>query len=278
MVDNGPSSSDLLRSIERASFSPVPPHSPVDEAPAPPRWWGNHLRELRWQAELARLLIDPIYRCQGIPAGTGAPVLVIPGFLAGDTSLAIMRDWLWRAGYAPHPSEIQVNIRCSDQAADRLDAVLARAYASSGRCVALIGHSRGGHFAKALARRHPERVAAVISMGAGLDSPFDISVPTKMAVGTMRAVHARTSDRVAQRGCYTETCTCRFGRDYSAEFPAQVPLTSIYTKGDGVVRWPACVVPYARCVEVTGSHIGLAFNREVYRVLAETLAKQTAQA
>ena len=51
-----------------------------------------------------------------------------------------------------------------------------------------------------------------------------------------------------------------------------MPLTSIYSKGDGVVRWRSCVVPYARCVEVTGSHIGLVFNRKAYRVVAEALA------
>ncbi len=48
--------------------------------------------------------------------------------------------------------------------------------------------------------------------------------------------------------------------------------TSIYSKRDGVVRWQACVVPYARCVEVRGSHIGLAFNRYAYREIAWTLA------
>ena len=44
-----------------------------------------------------------------------------------------------------------------------------------------------------------------------------------------------------------------------------IPLTSIYSRGDGVVWWEACVVPYARNVEVTGSHVGLAFNRKAYR-------------
>jgi hypothetical protein len=39
-----------------------------------------------------------------------------------------------------------------------------------------------------------------------------------------------------------------------------------------VVWWEACVVPYAENVEVTGSHIGLAFNRKVYKILAHTLA------
>ena len=44
-------------------------------------------------------------------------------------------------------------------------------------------------------------------------------------------------------------------------------LTSIYSKGDGVVRWESCLVDYADNVEVTGSHVGLAFNRKVYRAL-----------
>lgn len=34
----------------------------------------------------------------------------------------------------------------------------------------------------------------------------------------------------------------------------------------------ACVVPYARNVEVTDSHVGLAFNRKAYRVIAQSLA------
>jgi hypothetical protein len=44
-----------------------------------------------------------------------------------------------------------------------------------------------------------------------------------------------------------------------------VRLTSIYSKGDGVVHWQCQVIPQADCIEVTGSHIGLIFNRKVYR-------------
>ena len=51
-----------------------------------------------------------------------------------------------------------------------------------------------------------------------------------------------------------------------------VRLTSIYSKGDGVVRWQGCVVPYAQCVEITGSHVGMAFNRKAYRAIAQALA------
>ena len=49
-------------------------------------------------------------------------------------------------------------------------------------------------------------------------------------------------------------------------------LTSIYSKGDGVVHWQCQVVPHADCIEVTGSHVGLVFNRKVYRAVAGALA------
>ncbi len=253
--------------VRDASFSPVAP--PVREAKP---WWGHHLREVRWQAELARLLVDPVYAGRGVPRGDGGPVLLIPGFLAGDSSLSVMAGWLRRIGHEAAPAGIAANVDCSDRAVARLERVLLRLHARTGRQVSLVGHSRGGHFAKALASRQPGSVRAVVSLGAGLDEPFDISVPTKAAVALVREVLHRTDRRVAERGCLTSTCDCPFVRDYAAPFPSTVPLTSVWSRGDGVVRWRSCVVPYARSVEVRGSHVGLAFNRHAYRAVAEALA------
>jgi pimeloyl-ACP methyl ester carboxylesterase len=262
---------DLTSPIESAAFDPQKPPAPVP----PDRWWGNHVRELRWQLELSRLLVDPVYHGLGIPHGNGAPVIAIPGFLAGDTSLTVMRHWLGRIGYQPHRASIVANVDCSNRAVNALEHRLERVAERSGRRVALIGHSRGGHFAKALAVRRPELVASVISLGAGLDTPFDISVPTQAAVGTVRRILALTNDELARSGCFTATCRCAFARDYSTEFPTEVPLTSIYSRDDGVVRWRACRVAYARCVEVASSHVGLAFNRKVYKEISVTLARDT---
>ena len=52
----------------------------------------------------------------------------------------------------------------------------------------------------------------------------------------------------------------------------RVRTTSIYSKGDGVVRWQAQLVPFTDCIEVSGSHVGLVFNRKSYRVIARALA------
>ena len=269
--------STLCRSAFRGSLPRVSeilddtgldPAVPADPPAEPRRWWGRPLAEVRWQAELARLLVDPVYRGEGVPRGDGMPALLMPGFLAGDMSLSVMHGWLERIGYAPHGSGMVFNVDCSDRAFGRLDAKLTDIHEQTGRKVALIGHSRGAHFAKALANRRPEMVAGAISLGAGLDTPFDISLPTKAAVAAARAAQAPRR----KEGCFTERCGCPFSRHYAGPFPGDVPLTSIYSRGDGVVWWEACIVPYATNVEVTGSHVGLAFNRKAYRAVAEALA------
>jgi triacylglycerol lipase len=259
---------DLLPdAVRQSSYDPVP-------APAPPEkaWWGRPFAELRWQAELARLVVDPVYAGRGVPRGDGGPVLLIPGFLAGDASLSVMGSWLRRIGHTPYAAGILANVDCSDRAVDRLERLLLRVHVKTGRQVALVGHSRGGHFAKALAARHPDGIRTVVSMGAGLDEPFDISLPTQAAVTAVRSVLRRVDPSTARRGCLTTTCDCPFVRDYTAPWPESVPLTSIYSQGDGVVRWRSCVVPYARSVQVRSSHVGLAFNRHAYRAVADALA------
>ena len=77
--------------LDDAGLDPAVPADPPAE---PRRWWGRPLAEVRWQAELARLLVDPVYRGDGVPRGDGMPALLMPGFLAGDMSLSVLHGWL----------------------------------------------------------------------------------------------------------------------------------------------------------------------------------------
>jgi pimeloyl-ACP methyl ester carboxylesterase len=203
------------------------------------RWWGDHVRETRWQLELYRLLVDPIFRGRGVLRGDGRPVILMPGFGGGDETLLVLAAWLRR--------------------------------------VALIGHSRGGHYARALGHRHPELVSHAISIGAGLRKMLAISYPTQLLAAGARRVVLR-SGRARSPRCLTHACDCSFARDFAGPFPEdRVRLWSIYSKGDGVVRWQSALVPYGTCVEVTGSHVGLVFNRKTYRVIANALAEPELQ-
>lgn len=59
-----------------------------------------------------------------------------------------------------------------------------------------------------------------------------------------------------------------------SRLPGAVRMTAIYSREDRIVPHPAALErdPRAKNVEVPGSHIGLAFNPAVYRVLARILA------
>jgi triacylglycerol lipase len=244
-----------------------------DLTPVPAEWLGRPLAETRWMLEAARLLVDPVAYGHGVPRGDGRAVIVVPGFLASDDSLLLLRRWLRVLGYRPQTAGFIMNVDCSDRAVERVEHLAEALNATTGRRVAIIGHSRGGHLARATAARRPELVSHAVSMGADLQGLFGISSPTRAAVGLARR-GAHIMRRSRDPDCFRARCSCRFIRDYTAEFPVdRVRLTSIYTRGDGVVRWERAIVEEADCVEVTGSHIGLMANRKAYRAIAAALAR-----
>jgi pimeloyl-ACP methyl ester carboxylesterase len=213
----------------------------------------------------------------GLPHGDRRPVLLMPGFLAGDQTLAVLAAWLRRMGYAPSTAGFIANVDCSDAALERVERKAVDLHRRHGRRVALVGHSRGGHYARALGAHRPDLVSHVVSLGADLQGMLAISGPTRAAVVVARR-GLRTTGRARSSACLSPGCECTFARAYAAPFPVkEVHLTSIYSKGDGVVRWRSQLVPDADCVEVTGSHVGLVFNRKSYRAIAAALAKPELQ-
>lgn len=107
-------------------------------------------------------------------------VLVLPGRGVGDLSTAPLRLVLRRRGHDVHPWGLGVD----DGDVDRLlplvvDLVGARATAA-GRPIVLVGQSMGGYLAREAARRCPDDVALVVTLGApifGRRSPGAIRAP-----------------------------------------------------------------------------------------------------
>jgi hypothetical protein len=62
-----------------------------------------------------------VWQGQGVPPGGGRPVLLIPGYLAGDGSLGLMTQWLRRAGYRTRSSGTRFNVDCSAVAVERIE-------------------------------------------------------------------------------------------------------------------------------------------------------------
>ncbi len=113
----------------------------------PPLW-----REGRIGLEWAGLRRSDVFRGEGVPQGEGRGVLLIPGFLAGDGSLGTMTQWLRAAGWHTKRAGIRANVACSEVACTRIEERLEALAERTGDRVVIVGQSRGGVFAKALAR------------------------------------------------------------------------------------------------------------------------------
>src|SRR5687768_18385818 len=69
------------------------------------------------------------------------------------------------AGHPVHLSGITWNADCAEAAVGRLLVRVAAIADEHGRRVALVGHSRGGLFARVIARRRPELVSGIVGLG-----------------------------------------------------------------------------------------------------------------
>jgi pimeloyl-ACP methyl ester carboxylesterase len=231
--------------------------------------------EGRVGAERAALLRDPVFQGRGVPRGDGAPVLLIPGFLAGDVSLGLMAHWLKELGYRPGRAHLRANVGCSERVLGHLDAHLDALATRHGRPVRIVGQSRGGSMARVLAVRRPDIVESIVTLGSPLTDEFAVHPFVRNQVRAVALLGSLGVPGLFSYGCRGECCAGA-RRDLAAPFPDGVRFTSVYSRTDGIVAWRVCLDPAARHVEVRSSHIGMAANADVFRAIGEALAPAAA--
>jgi triacylglycerol lipase len=233
----------------------------------PPLW-----REARIGLEAAALVRDPIFRGDGVADGRGRPVLLIPGFLAGDGSLSMMAGWLKRAGYRPSRAGIVSNVNCSGVLMPRLEERLERLVELQGQPAALVGQSRGGTLAKVLAHRRPDLVAGVVALGSPQIDPLAVHPLVRLQVEAVSRLGSLGAPGLFKRSCLTGDCCSSFWEDLAQPPAPGVRLVSVYSKSDGVVDWRSCLDPHATAlVEIRASHCGMAVSRAAWRAVADAL-------
>lgn len=100
------------------------------------------------------------------------PVLLVPGFLADNRSLFVLYAALRLAGFRARHWGLGRNRGQSDDIFDRLIERLERMNAHFEQPVTVIGWSLGGLFAREIAKRRPDLVRDVVTLG----SPFSGSL------------------------------------------------------------------------------------------------------
>lgn len=208
--------------------------------------------------ELPRLLLRlPHLAVQ--PRGGGEPVLVLPGYGAGDGSTAVLRGYLSLLGWNAIGWNLGRNHGDVPALLPQVVACVERAAEAHGQPVRLVGWSLGGYLAREAARERPALVTRVVTLG----SPV-VGGPKYTAVAP------------AYRRLGIDLDAIETEIDARNRTPLPVQITAVYSRHDGIVAWEACIDHWSEAVEhveVTTTHLGLGFAPEVLAIVAERLAR-----
>ncbi len=221
----------------------------ADPGDLPPPSW-RRMNEMMWQWPRAWRGVGHLG-----PRGPvdGPPVLVIPGFIANDRTVMELRRALADAGWRVHPWQLGWNLGAREDTVEQLKARIDAI--SSDEPVLLVGWSLGGVFAREVARAHPERVSAVVTLG----SPFS---------GDARANNVwRLYEWVA--GHKVDAPPVKRIPD-----KPPVPTLAIWSRKDGIIA-PRAARGLAhesdRRVEMECSHMAFGVSRSVARAVVREI-------
>jgi pimeloyl-ACP methyl ester carboxylesterase len=198
-----------------------------------------------------------------LPSGDGHPVVIFPGLATDKTATGPLKQFLDGLGYTAYDWGRGFNTGPRGDPDSWLDELADHVGALTGahrERVSFVGWSLGGIYARELAKKRPERVRRVVTIGTPLSGALE---HTNVGwVYRLVSGHRPQLDETLLRRLRTAP---------------PVPTTAIYSRTDGVVAWQACIQEgpgdYVENIEVQGSHCGLGWNAQVLEILADRLRR-----
>jgi pimeloyl-ACP methyl ester carboxylesterase len=205
------------------------------------------------------------------PPRASEPVLLVPGFLAGDASLGPMSRTLRHQGFRTYRADIRANVGCTRAAADQLEERLEEVSQRRGSRVRIVGHSLGGMLARGVGARRPDLVAGIVTMGSPVLAPGAHHASLARSVDVLVRLHRAGIRGLMAEDCVAGNCARESFDRARTPLPDGVDFTAIFSRRDGIVDWRACLDPAARPVEVRSSHVGMALDPAVIAAVASAL-------
>lgn len=196
--------------------------------------------------------------------GDGHPVILFPGLGADGKSVATLRSYCLALGYDAFDWGQGVNNGPDGDLDDWLHSLKSRIVdmlSGHSQPATLIGWSLGGFYARELAKLMAPGIREVITMGTPFNAEADytnVGWLFRLLNGSSLAFDQELSQRLRT--------------------PPPIRTTSIYSRSDGVVAWETCRHPkrssLVHDIEISGSHLGMNWNRDVLAVVADRLAQK----
>lgn len=229
---------------------------------APPSLALTALEPLRTGVEYSALMMSLPFLMTA-PRGDGHGVMVLPGFAMDDGSTSLLRAFLRILDYDVHPWRLGWNLdhKTTGHRGMHVTKQIDNIVQSTGKPISLVGWSLGGVIARDIARRVPDSIRQVISIG----SPF---------TGNPKATTVKHAYEWLSGNKVDSPSAMR--RFQVGPLPLPMPSTSIYSKSDGITAWQNCMLhtdERSENVEVACSHFGLVVSPAVFRIVANRLAQ-----
>ena len=208
-----------------------------------------------WAEPLARLFAPPL-----VLPRTARPrvVMLLPGFGTHPLRMRYMARRLERAGHKVKRWGLGFNLGPTEKNFALLEERVRQIRARYGQDVVLVGWSLGGIFARELAKRHPDLVAKVVTMG----TPFSGSLYANNAWRIYQLVTGHSIDQPPIEA--------------QVSLKPPVETVALWSPRDGVIApRSACGRPGERdrATALRCTHLGFAHSAEAIRAVAAELER-----
>ncbi|MFC5064138.1 esterase/lipase family protein [Actinomycetospora atypica] len=203
-------------------------------------------------------------------AAEPGPVVVVGGFFATAPVMAPLAEGLTARGHEVRTVVEGAAAGCARRATDSLTREVEALAVRHGRPVHLVGHSRGGQFARVATARVPRSVASLTTLG----TPFALYGLGSVALGIGGAVAVAGSLGVpglATLTCLLGDCCRSYRADLTDPWAAGVPYTTITGADDRTVPGAAGHDEGSVQVAVPGGHLDLLTSARAHHAVAEAI-------
>ena len=183
-------------------------------------------------------------------------VIILPGFATHPRRMAYMAQALEKAGHTVKRWGLGYNLGPTEENFELLGRRVCEVHERYGQEVVLVGWSLGGIFAREIAKRHPDCVAKVITMG----SPFS---HTPYSNNMWRTYELVTGHPVDEPPVDAEIAT-----------KPPVETVALWSPRDGVISARSacgCAGERDRAVALRCSHMGFSNSAEAIEAVAREL-------
>jgi pimeloyl-ACP methyl ester carboxylesterase len=203
------------------------------------------------------------------PRGDGHPVLLLPGFMAGEATLIALKLFLQSKGYDVHTWGLGRNMGFRSKHANALQQKIRYLHHTTGRKVSLVGWSLGGVFSIFGAQSTQECVRSIITLG----SPVSVDSVGHQSPPTLKALYRLVSHRLGTSAHMMQPRV----KAVREKLRLALPMSCLYSLTDGVVPPQEATMDgdpaLHENIQVPGSHVGLVFNGIVLSIIANRLAE-----